>query len=283
MRFTTEIINNLNAELKNDGIYVTLQKVTKNNSIENALTIMHIGGDNHICPTIYEENYSSISDVLDAIRSIDRNATPAFNVNEFYNRDFILKNVIAEVVSKDSPIVENAIHSELLDLAVIYRVIINNDADNMASFILTKRLANILDISENELFEITKTYDGFTLRNLMDVMAQAMDVSIDTLNDMYGSMPQIFVASNYRNMYGASVLVSDYMNTIAEKLGSDVLCIPSSIHEILVMKDDGFTNYDELLEINRAANNNASIINKSEVLTTSIYRYSTTSGLSKVA
>lgn len=282
MRFTTEIINTLNAELKNDGIYVTFQEVAKNNGIKNALTIKHIDADNRICPTIYEENYSSISDVLNAIRSIDRNANPNFNVEEFYNKDFILSNVIAEVVSKDSPITENAICSELLDLAIIYRVIINNDTDAMASFILTKQMAENLGISENELFGITKTYDGFTLRNLMEVMAQAMGVSADTLDDAY-DMPQVFVVSNHRNMYGASVLASDYMNTIAEELGSDVLCIPSSIHEILVMKDDGSISYDELLEMNRAVNNDTSIMNESEVLTTAIYKYSTASGLSKVA
>ena len=89
-----------------------------------------------------------------------------------------------------------------------------------------------------------------------------------------GAEDTLYVATVQGMNYGAGVLAyPGFLDDAAEKLGGDFFILPSSIHEVLLMRDDGGIKAQELKDI-------ISSVNKSEVmpeerLSDHAYRYDT--------
>jgi hypothetical protein len=81
-------------------------------------------------------------------------------------------------------------------------------------------------------------------------------------------------------IHGAGVLCSEFLGKIREKLQGDFFILPSSTHEILVLKDEFGPSAIELLELVKTVN--ATEVAPCDKLTDSVYKYDAT-GLSKVA
>lgn len=58
---------------------------------------------------------------------------------------------------------------------------------------------------------------------------------------------------------------------MAEKLQGDLLILPSSIHEVLVIPDTGWQDYEALNAMVRAVNRE--VVSREEQLSDHIYRY----------
>lgn len=88
-----------------------------------------------------------------------------------------------------------------------------------------------------------------------------------------GSPFPLYVLTNRATAYGAAgILDHGMVSGLAEKLGADLFLIPSSIHEILILPEDGQTSVEWLnrtvVEVNNAQ------VKPCERLSDHIYRYS---------
>ena len=82
----------------------------------------------------------------------------------------------------------------------------------------------------------------------------------------------LYVLTNKDKMYGASALLySGQLKILAEKLQSDLLILPSSVHEVLLLEDDREQDYAFYREMVREVN--GSQVEPDEVLSENIYRY----------
>lgn len=122
----------------------------------------------------------------------------------------------------------------------------------------------------------------------------AGDIYQDALKNMKGSLPDelfplrdlipmkeetgmeewtsIHVLTNSRRRFGAAaMLYTGKIRELAESIGSDLVVLPSSLHEVLLIKDiaEERSRYREMVgEVNRTA------VEPEEVLSDNIYRYS---------
>ena len=82
----------------------------------------------------------------------------------------------------------------------------------------------------------------------------------------------LYVATNDKSMYGAGVIaLPDFMEEVGEILKSNYFVLPSSIHEVLFLKDDGHTDYHDLLDMVTAIN--ATEVQPQDRLTDNVYHY----------
>ena len=82
----------------------------------------------------------------------------------------------------------------------------------------------------------------------------------------------IYVATVPDKNSGAGVLAyQDFMEQAAEKLGGDFFVLPSSIHEILLIPDDGEQSINFLRDMVREVN--ATEVSPAEKLTDNVYHY----------
>ena len=89
-----------------------------------------------------------------------------------------------------------------------------------------------------------------------------------------GQMPSFFVVTNQQRIDGAGALFyPEVMDNLGELLGQDYFILPSSIHEMLVLPDNGEVSADELRMM--VTEVNATQVAPAERLTNDVYHFDT--------
>ena len=113
-------------------------------------------------------------------------------------------------------------------------------------------------------------------RIMMDDMKEA-GMDQETMDALIQDMPMVedsvmTVITNVQGINGAAALFyPDQMDKIAEGLGGDYFILPSSVHETLVVPDDGKMSFLELRSM--VTEINATQVRSSERLTDEVYHY----------
>ena len=82
----------------------------------------------------------------------------------------------------------------------------------------------------------------------------------------------MYVLTNQEKVYGAAaMLYSDQMKKLAERWQTDLLILPSSIHEVVLLPDDGQNEYAFYRQMVEEVNTTQ--VEPEEVLSYSLYRY----------
>ena len=157
-------------------------------------------------------------------------------------------------------------HEQISDFAVICRVEL---ADGEASTIVTDQLMKSFDISKEQLFADAKEnaprLHPPVLKNLMEVLFQAEPGLMDMESPLH-------VATTDVGEHGACVMAyPGFMDQASETLGGSFFVIPSSVHELLFLRDDGGRSVKELDDMVQAVN--AQEVQPSDRLSDVSYHY----------
>ena len=94
-------------------------------------------------------------------------------------------------------------------------------------------------------------------------------------------IPTFFVVTNKQRIDGAGALFyPEMMDNLAEVFGQNYFILPSSIHEMLVLPDNGEISADELRTM--VAEVNATQVAPAERLTNNVYHYDVSNHYFKV-
>ncbi|WP_278320793.1 DUF5688 family protein [Lacrimispora sphenoides] len=100
-----------------------------------------------------------------------------------------------------------------------------------------------------------------------------MGEMVDDLLDFDSQKPPLYVLSNKKQINGAGCILYDgCLKDFADSQNSDVVILPSSLHETILVPDDGNLDYGELQKT--VGQINESEVPKEDVLSNRIYRYS---------
>ena len=160
------------------------------------------------------------------------------------------------------------------DLVATFHLHTNNEKDSTEGILVVNGLLEQWGQDVDSLY-----------REALQNMQHQMPVQIKNLNDflLSGEANQkpeqvscnpveLYVMTNAKGEYGAATLLyPEVLQTLAENSNADLFILPSSIHEVLVMKADGGMEAKELqymvMEINRQE------VRPEEVLSDQVYRY----------
>lgn len=162
-----------------------------------------------------------------------------------------------------------------LNMAVIFFLQLDSTANTQITALIHKRLAELWKLSTNELFRLAKkntpTLFPMSLDTLQDLVSSSLKEGLPAPDDS-SLLPTIHVLTNKQGIYGASCLL--YENVIkdfAEQMASDIIILPSSIHEVLLIPDSHVFDYESLRQMVQAIN--AAEVPKEDVLSDEIYLY----------
>ncbi len=173
-------------------------------------------------------------------------------------------------------------HYDMEDLSAVYRIILEENDDRRMSVLVTNHMMDVYQITPEQLHqqavENSERKHPFAIRT-MDALIS------DTCGIPAGGGPEethFYVATTHALQFGASVITyPDFMEKAAEKLNGDFYIIPSSVHEVLLVKDRGVSIGKDLEEMVQDVNRTQ--VPPHEKLSDRVYHYDSSARVFELA
>ena len=266
------------------GFDVTVNKVTKNNNLTlDGLVIK--ATDTNIAPTIYLNGYyerykDGAMDLDDVVESIidtyNHHNSVTFDVSTFTDFDAVKNRICYKLVNTASnkKLLEDVPHRELFDLSVVYYVMVAVEDDATGSILIHNNHLGFWDVTENDLYEYasinTSKILPVNIKSMFDTLTEMVD-----MEDFYNTDDFMYVLTNKEKLQGAStILYPDVLSTFADRKNANLWLLPSSIHEWIIVCDDGNMNRETLSEMIQEVNSTQLTVD--EILSDHPYYYNRT-------
>lgn len=291
--FLTTITHTLQEEFGN--LYqISLQKVTKNNgTVLDGLCISK--KNDPIFPTIYLNPYYEhyldgmpLEDILAEIMDLYTNHTHIPNIiPEDLNRFSQVRNkIIFRLIhtSSNESLLASVPHIPFLDLSIIFCLFFDGQESCHTTAIIHNGLTDIWNVSTQDLYQLayenTPRLLPASLKEINQIFLDLSKEKFDNpdiqtfMEEMLQEQPvnPLYVLSNSSGLRGACTMLYDrVLKNFADELKQDLIILPSSIHEVLLLPLEEDMDFQELSEM-------VSQINHSEVppedrLSHNIYLY----------
>ena len=259
---------------------VTVTEVLKNNDIRLTGIVIMEESDN-VYPTIYlEEPYrqyqdgASIQRIVEEILTLYEKHAHNINLNMDFFRDFsrIEDRIFHKLVNYDKNREQllDVPHFRWHNLAVIFYYMMEDATVGRASILIHN---NHLDLWGQAAEEVYRTAQQNMRRHMPELLLPMSEL----LEELMGVQVEerelsFYVLTNKDKMFGASaMLYTEQMKRLAYRLQSDLLILPSSVHEVLLLPDDHDREYDFYRQMVQEVN--ATQVDPEEILSDSLYRY----------
>lgn len=235
MTLSQKTANIINAH----GIKAEITTVRKGDDIKEGIIL----GEGIVRPTTYvDESLSAKENAKRILEQYKDMPIPDFNVDMFSDLDNVKKNI---VVCLRRPTSDECTDLKMpyLDMEMYIRFIIDGSADGQMSITIKEEHLSLWDISKDELFDIAidNARANLTIKGMGEVMMEMMGMGMPVDN----ADEKMFVASNKSKLQGACAFVFlDKIKEFADLCEDDLYMIPSSVHEIILVKANGVTKSD---------------------------------------
>ena len=250
--FTDNIVNVLQQRMGHE-YDVKVTKVTKNNDIELTGVVLMKESDN-LSPTIYLdglfEEYQDgayIEDLAEQIIRLYKEQLPAGRLDMDFFRNFeqVKDRIFYKLVSynKNRKMLEKLPYYKWNDLALIFYYAMEEERIGRASITIHHQHSKMWEQSLDTLYAVAQENMKKSMPELLVSMKDLLEetTGLKMGEDTYLPM---YVLTNQEKVYGAAaMLYSEHMKKLAERWQTDLLILPSSIHEVLLLPDDGQNEY----------------------------------------
>ena len=262
---------------------VTVREVLKNNGIRlQGLTIT-----DQICaasPTIYLERFYESYLEQEGIDEIGEKIVEVYEENrirEELDLDFInvyetvRENLYFKAVNRERnrELLSEVPYKEFLDLALVPYVLIGATPMGSATAVVRRNMLNLWGVTEETLLQDTNLNmvknAAYTLTRIEDIISDMLpkDENIPCSDET-----QMYVLLNPGKNFAAALMSMEHvMEKIAEDLNADLIVLPSSIHEVIILPAHGMTELTKLNEMVKSVNETT--VSREEVLSDHAYLY----------
>ncbi len=268
---------------------VRVVPVDKVNRKLDGLSLLAKNEKTTISPTLYindmYEKYLRTGDLQATLREAAEAMDEVFREAEVPPLDISTAkdNIIFQLVNtmQNEDMLKNLPHRDFQDLSVIYRWVVGVEQQGLSSVVINNHVAESLGMGEEQLFKAAAE----NTRRILPPVVQSMNEVIRDLF-MADGMPQeladlmvgeqepertMWVISNENKIDGAvSMLYEDKLHSLAERVGTDLYILPSSVHEVIAVSVE-MGEPEELAQM--VAEINMDQVDLSERLSNQVYHY----------
>ncbi|MCD8148752.1 MAG: DUF5688 family protein [Clostridiales bacterium] len=277
---------------------VEIRPVDKINKRYEALFVKPFGENQSVAVNLeelYEQYAAGIMDFEDTLSAmsamIQDGPQVAIDLEEVRNYEMAKERLFIRVcgAEQNEELLKNIPHRNEEDLAVTYHLLINKSGDGtVGSVIITNEHLKAFGISEEQLhqdaLENSPKILPPTLMPMQDIMENIY------LEEMLGfgmpeemaqmmaktMMPEVevpmYVLTNEQKVNGAGVIFyPEMMDKIGDTLGHDLIILPSSTHEVIILPDEGNMTALETQEM--VTEVNSEWVRPEELLSDGAYHY----------
>lgn len=288
--FLSTVQAQLSLRIETD-VSLDIQSFTKNNGTKyDGLVILRPG--RNVSPTIYLQPYYHryldgvcLDEICDDILNTYRTHEPKENFDTGIFTDFSRagKRIVLRLVNyeKNTELLKQVPYFRYLDLAVIFYCMLHADSDNQANILIRNEHLKYWKISKDELYDLAKKNTPKLLMPQLTPMKNILEeMHVLTEPELMESVPPLYVLTNQYRTNGAAVMIYDgLLQEVSGHLQSDLIILPSSIHEVLLLAADeseheNMSHYNDMVkEVNEFE------LPDEEILSDHAYYYSRKSNL----
>ncbi len=179
---------------------------------------------------------------------------------------YLRQRLYAEVINYEwnKERLEKIPHMKKLDLAIVYRILIDQEEDMRASILITEDIRTKLNLTKEDFeYALSNTERLFPtkIQSLSDILG------IDTKEDK-----MFYCLTNIVGQSGAiAMFLSDKVKEFARNKGKSCFILPSSVHEVLLLEADA--EDDKRIFEDMVRNTNETVVAREEWLSNHVYLY----------
>lgn len=294
-RFKEGFQDALKAELAVRGadVELTARRVDKMNDSYDAITVRPVESSIGVNISVERafaayENGTPIPEIAehfaDAVEKGFRES-PQVDLESLSDYEQMKSKLSMEVVSaeKNAELLESVPHERMEDMAVVYRFVLDQTDSGNGTILVTNQLLDQYGITKEQLradaMENAPEIRPSEIRGMSEVMSE---IAPGMIPEVAPEDEQIFVATVPDKIHGAGVIAyPNFMEDAAQKMGGDFFVLPSSIHEVLLVRDNGQMTAKELENMVKEVN--ATQVEPADQLTDHVYHYDSQNHLFELA
>ena len=284
-RFKEGFQDALKAELAVRGadVELTARRVDKMNESYDAIAVRPTDSSIGVNISVEKafaayENGTPIPEIAehfaDAVEKGFRES-PQVDLESISDYEQMKSKLSMEVVSaeKNAELLESIPHERMEDMAVVYRFVLDQTDSGNGTILVTNQLLDQYGITKELLradaMENASEIRPSEIRGMSEVMSE---LAPGMIPEVAPEDEQMFVATVPNKIHGAGVIAyPNFMEDAAQKMGGDFFVLPSSIHEVLLVKDNGQVAAKELENMVKEVN--ATQVEPADQLTDHVYHY----------
>ena len=294
--FMEEVKELVNKEL-GDDYELEIKDVLKNNGqlyhglevkkrLSNIAPVLYLDGYYEQ----YKRNIANIEGIsLEVARTFKQHEND--NIDMSYITDFenVRDNIMVKAINFEgnSKLLEGLVYEKYLDLAMVYYIGVDFPVDGAGCIMVKKEMLKTWGIRKSELRVAAKENmkkQPYKLENIFDLIIKINGLDGEQLypEEMRGENGDVFVLSNPDRLYGGRLLYDiDKLSKITDKLGKHYYIIPSSIHELILIRDRLDLEIDYIRQMVHEVNRTTVV--PEEVLSDNVYVYDNDSKRVRIA
>ena len=235
-------------------------------------------------------------------------------MEDFMNYSYIKNKIAYKVINYDMnrEMLKTVPHLHILDLAIVFNIVIEEDAYNSVTAMIKKEHLDMWQVSKKEIEEVALTNTPElmppVIMRMEDLLAEMIinDISMQWDDEdeqeqwdfvkedcAYGGHPKekvseyvreeiekmkyddkidMYVLTNEKRINGAGTMFYDgLLKKFADKIEKDLIIIPSSVHEVILIPKDNEISDEEINEMIGEVNENE--LETVEILSNHMYLY----------
>lgn len=260
------------------GELVEKQEVLKNNGVI-AVGLSVRRKNSTVAPIIYLEEFyrkyllgatvEHLSDFL-VLKSRNAASAPVCNYEEILDFGKIRNQVVYKLVNaeKNKKMLQEVPHLPILDFAIVFYWMIPTGESECGTVLIRNTHMDLWKLPISVLYQCAKEN---TQRLLPAVFLPLTEYVKSMAGELIEESP-LYILSNQMGINGAAaILYSGMPRKIYESIGNNYYLLPSSIHEFLIIPEDGVDIPEKLRTIVKEVN--ATQIKEEELLSDQVYYF----------
>lgn len=280
-------------ERRVEGVKVKVNETMKNNGILlTGLTILEQG--TNISPTIYLDDYYEayhngkieIEEIVEEILQIYSKNKVSHEIDVQFFTDFqmVKDKIIYKLVNIDmnEELLKDVPYIPFENLALIFQCLVSHEEMGNATILIHNVHLKLWNKTVDEIYQYAKVntqhFYPYEIKNMRDVLRENLcfagedNCDLDVKMALTDSIP-MYVLSNKERIHGATALVyQDILKDFATAVGKNLYILPSSVHEVILLPQEGSENIEDMKLMVQEINETQ--LRTEEILSNNIYYYS---------
>lgn len=262
-----------------DGAAKAIEVVKNNDTVMHGVQISFNGHDN-IRPVVYVEDFNldvkiQANNIILQARESMKNLNIDNKLNFLKEFKSARKMLRVRLVNAEfnKEMLKNVPHKIVFnDLAAYLIIHINENSSTKVTNEMLKTWNKTFDELYDLALDNTERNHPCSIRTMEEVLAEMLHVPVEMIKGMNTGVPMQYILTNKDTYFGANcILYKDVLKNFANENNSDLIIIPSSIHEVIIVLKNEFDNESELNAIIKEINHGD--VNKQDWLSNHYYTF----------
>lgn len=203
-------------------------------------------------------------------------------LSKIHDPESVKKRIAFRLVSQkdNKELLEDVPWFPFLDLAVVFFIRLSSSDKGQVTALIRNSLLKLWDMPKIWLLSRARINMPVLFPSTLTPMGDLLSAPPFSLPKPDPDIFRLHVLTNESGLYGASCILYDHaVKDFADQMGTDVIILPSSVHEVLLLPDLHMLDYDFLCSMVQDINRTE--VSKEETLSDHIYLYTRCDGAIK--